>query len=103
VERLGSTSTVLGLFDDWKCVVAETRLGPGDTVVMYTDGVTEATDRSGDEFGEFRLLEILKARRQLPVPDILHSVTAEILNFCGGEQADDITLVIARCRVENRV
>jgi phosphoserine phosphatase RsbU/P len=102
-ERLGSTSTVLGLFEDWKCVVAETRLGPGDTVVMYTDGVTEAADRNGEEFGELRLLEMLKVVCQRPVPDILNSVTTEILDFCGGEQADDITLVIARCRIANRV
>lgn len=42
VERLAATCTVLGLFDDWHCDRAGVELAPGDTLVLYTDGVSEA-------------------------------------------------------------
>jgi len=42
VQRLDATSMVVGLFNDWQCEVAEVRLAPGDTLVLYTDGITEA-------------------------------------------------------------
>ncbi len=51
VEWLRSTCTVMGLFEDWRCEIAEVRLCPGDTLVLYTDGITEATNADGEEFG----------------------------------------------------
>jgi serine phosphatase RsbU (regulator of sigma subunit) len=57
VERLDPTSMVVGLFNNWKCEVAETELAPGDTLVLYTDGITEARNLAGEEFGEARLVE----------------------------------------------
>ena len=56
VERLDATATVLGLFSDWNCSVAEARLETGDVLSLYTDGITETTGHSGEEFGEARLL-----------------------------------------------
>jgi sigma-B regulation protein RsbU (phosphoserine phosphatase) len=55
VEQLGATSTVLGLFIASECTIAETRLDSGDTLVLYTDGVTECVDVAGEEFGIDRL------------------------------------------------
>jgi sigma-B regulation protein RsbU (phosphoserine phosphatase) len=98
VERLQPTSTVLGLFDRWECSVAEAQLAPGDTLVMYTDGVTEAANAAGEEFGEDRLIEILRAQRHLPVPGLLEDIVAAVQEFSDRKQADDITLVIARCK-----
>jgi sigma-B regulation protein RsbU (phosphoserine phosphatase) len=98
VERLGSTSTVLGLFETWECNVAETTLRPGDTLVLYTDGVTEAAEPSGEEFGESRLVETLCANRGLTAQPLLDSVIQAVQQFSSEEQADDITLVVARCR-----
>jgi phosphoserine phosphatase RsbU/P len=98
VERLEPTCTVLGLFDDWACSVREAQLTPGDTLLLYTDGVTEAASSAGEEFGESRLVETMRAQRHLPVSSLLETIVATVQDFSDGEQADDITLVVARCR-----
>jgi serine phosphatase RsbU (regulator of sigma subunit) len=98
VERLTATATVLGLFDKWQCSVDEVTLTPGDMLVVYSDGVTEAATAEGEEFGESRLVEILRVQRHLPVSTLLETIVATVQGFSDGEQADDITLVIARCR-----
>ena len=98
VERLQPTSTVLGLFEKWECSVQEVQLSPGDILVLYTDGVTEATNAEGDEFGESRLIQSLLAHRDRPVASLLEMIFADVQKFRSGEQGDDITLVIARCR-----
>jgi len=98
IERLESTSTVLGLFEKWECHVAEVELAPGDILALYTDGVTEAAGADGEEFGESRLTEILRVQRHLPAPSLLETIVAAVQNFSAGEQADDITLVIVRCK-----
>jgi serine phosphatase RsbU (regulator of sigma subunit) len=98
VERLEPTSTVLGLFDDWQPNVAEVQLAPGDTLVLYTDGVTEAAGADGEEFGESRLLEVLRSHYAMPVQPLLEAVETAVQQFSGGEQADDITVVVARCK-----
>jgi serine phosphatase RsbU (regulator of sigma subunit) len=64
LDRLGSTCTVLGLFDQWKCCIEESGLLPGDTLVLYTDGVTEAFDADGDQFGELWLVDSLRRHRE---------------------------------------
>ena len=60
LDRLASTCTVLGLFEDWKCGIGESTLLPGDTLVLYTDGVTEAFNDRGEEFGQQNLVEQLR-------------------------------------------
>jgi serine phosphatase RsbU (regulator of sigma subunit) len=98
LERLNSTSTVLGLFERWDCVIGECELFHGDTLAFYTDGVTESCNAEGEEFGEERLIEALRRRRDLPSKDLLESVIDEVRQFSPHEQHDDITLVVARCR-----
>ena len=97
IERLEPTCTVLGLFDHWECPVAETRLAPGDTLVLYTDGVTEAENSDGEEFGERRLTDTLTSQIDLSASSLLQRVVATVQQFGGREQADDITLVVAKC------
>ncbi len=98
VDRLEATSTVLGLFQDWNCAVSETRIDPGDTLVLYTDGVTEATGPGDVEFGDARLLETVCAHCNMSVQPLLDSIIQEVQRFSGPDQADDITLVVARGR-----
>ena len=98
LERLTGTTTVLGLFDKWECSVAEVPLAAGDLLILYTDGVTEAENAQGEQFGESRLIETMLAQRHLPVPSLLETIVATVQRFSDGEQADDITLVLARCR-----
>jgi sigma-B regulation protein RsbU (phosphoserine phosphatase) len=97
VEWLHSTSTVMGLFEAWRCEIAEVQLAPGDVLVLYTDGITEAANADGEEFGECHLLDTLKGNPNLPAPLLLQAVVGAVQQFSGGsEQQDDITVVIAR-------
>jgi phosphoserine phosphatase RsbU/P len=98
VEWLNPTCTVMGLFEDWHCEIAEVELAPGDMLVLYTDGVTEAENAEGEEFGASRLLATLGGNSQLPVASLLQAVVEAVQQFSSGsDQQDDITLVIARC------
>jgi len=96
VERLEATATVMGLFEQWSCTVAEAQLAPGDILVLYTDGITEAANPDGEEFGEERLLNLLQTNRDLPATDLLKKVLTEVQQFSPGEQGDDLTLIVAR-------
>jgi len=98
VERLSSTSTVLGLFKKWDCSMEESQLEAGDILLLYTDGVTECFSETGDEFGEDGLLQSMKRHAGLRPRDILEAVMADVCQFGSIEQHDDITLMIARCR-----
>lgn len=97
LDRLGSTSTVLGVFKNWESSLAERRLHSGDTLVLYTDGVTESFNDDGEEFGESRLVEALRRHRGHPSESLLNSIVAEVRQFSPREQHDDITLILARC------
>jgi serine phosphatase RsbU (regulator of sigma subunit) len=98
LERLDSTCSVLGLFETWDCVVDERQLFPGDTLALYTDGVTEAFDHVGEEFGEHRLVQSLRRHCGKPSQAMLESIVGEVQRFSPQEQYDDITLIVARCR-----
>src|SRR5262249_35057943 len=97
VDRLGPTSTVIGLFSGFECDVVEKQFAAGDTLIIYTDGVTEATNLGGEEFGEGRLLEIVRPHRRRSAPQLLEKIVEGLKRFSQPEQADDITLVVARC------
>ena len=97
IERLDSTGTVLGLFKDWDGPTMECQLFPGDTLTLYTDGVTESFDPSGEEFGEQRLIETLQRHNAASSQDLLAFVLEEIRRFSPHEQHDDITLIVAKC------
>ncbi len=96
-ERLGSTCTVLGLFKEWDCSIGEHQLLEGDTLVLYTDGVTEAFNDADEQFGEERLLEVLRRHRDLSSKALLNEIVEEVRQFSPGDQHDDITLIVAKC------
>jgi serine phosphatase RsbU (regulator of sigma subunit) len=98
VERLAATSTVLGLFRQWECTVGETRLDPGDLLTLYTDGVTEAFDDVGEEFGEERFLDAVHRHRHRSPQSLLASLLDEVRDWSAEEQHDDVTLIVARRR-----
>jgi serine phosphatase RsbU (regulator of sigma subunit) len=97
VERLDSTGTVVGLFNEWDCSTGQCELKLGDTLALYTDGVTEAFNEVGEEFGEERLLATLLDRGQLSAVELSQSVVEEVRAFNVREQHDDITLIVAKC------
>jgi len=97
VERLGSTGTVVGLFEKWDCAMEERQLAPGDSILLYTDGVTEALNGEGEEFGEKRLLEAVRRSRECALPELLAALADQARRFSPHEQSDDITLIVAKC------
>lgn len=98
VERLDSTGTVLGLFKEWASPTMECQLAVGDTLALYTDGVTESFNAAGEEFGEARLADALMRHREQPARSIVSSIVADIQGFSTEEQHDDITLIAAKCK-----
>ena len=98
MERLNSTATVLGVFQDWDCAIEECWVNAGDTLALYTDGITEAFGQDGDEFGEDRLSEALRRHRGLCSQELLCAVVGEVRRFSPQEQNDDITMIVAKGR-----
>jgi sigma-B regulation protein RsbU (phosphoserine phosphatase) len=86
----------VGLFEPWDCQTAETRLEPGDLLLVFTDGATEATSPSGEEFGEARLLELLSRYRDAPPADLLSGILSAVTAHGGPLQYYDLTLIAAR-------
>ena len=98
LKQLDSTGTVLGLFCEWDCAVEECTLSPGDILALYTDGITEAFNESGEEFGELRLAELLRKHREQTAQAMLKAILDEVQRFSAHKQYDDITLIVAKCR-----
>jgi serine phosphatase RsbU (regulator of sigma subunit) len=97
VERLAATATVLGAFEVWECTLGRVQLAPGDLLVAYSDGVTEA--RRGDEdFGEERVIEVLRGGAEAAPDAIVTSILERVQEFGDGERSDDLTLLVARIR-----
>ncbi len=89
---------MLGLFKDWDCTIGEHRLHTGDTLALYTDGVTETMNEAGEDFGEHGLLAALKRHRDLSPTSMVRSIVDEVQHFSPLEQHDDITLIVGKCR-----
>ena len=98
LEQLESTGTLLGLFPEWDCSVREQELSPGDVLALYTDGITEASNDRGEEFGERRLIDALQQNRELSCQALLTTIVDEVQRFSLQEQHDDITAIIAKGR-----
>lgn len=98
LERLSSTSTVIGLFPRWECATQRVNLKKDDLLVVYTDGVTESMDQSFEEFGEERLVAAVRKNWKESPQILLDAVVGEVREFSPHEQHDDITLIIARRR-----
>ena len=97
LERLPSTCTVLGLFKEWDCAIGECGLLSGDTLALYTDGISESLNQGGEEFGEQGLIAALRRNREVSSAALVESIVDEVQRFGPHEQHDDITLIVARC------
>jgi sigma-B regulation protein RsbU (phosphoserine phosphatase) len=97
VEDLVAGGTVLGLIENGRYEEAESAFGPGDRVVLYSDGVTDREDATGQPFGVERLKAAALASRRDPARIALYSLLGEIQGWAAGKDAgDDLTLVVAR-------
>ncbi len=98
VRRLEAGGTVVGLFDGMTYEEGSVEMHPGEVFVAYSDGVTEPENEFG-EFGEQRLIDLVRDNRDLPLPQISQLVTSAVDDWIGdNEQPDDVTLVLARAR-----
>jgi len=96
-RSLPATGVPIGLFPAAEYDSVALTLNPGDTVVAYTDGITEAESPEGEEYGIARLAEIVKANRTLPVEALAGALDADLTRFVRGQSfADDRTVVILR-------
>jgi phosphoserine phosphatase RsbU/P len=95
IRELTEGGVVLGIFTDAAYESATVQLKPGDHVILFTDGVLEALDTKGEEFGETRLHALLKENARRPSSDILARLREAIALFSAGTpQHDDITMMI---------
>jgi serine phosphatase RsbU (regulator of sigma subunit) len=89
---------VIGISADWECATNTIALQPNDVLIIYTDGVTEANDAEGNEFGEDRLQEVVQKHFTATPVELLSAIQDAVKKFSPGEQFDDLTLVVARAR-----
>jgi sigma-B regulation protein RsbU (phosphoserine phosphatase) len=98
IRKLEAGGTVVGLFDNMTYEEGAVEMHPGEIFLAYSDGVTEPENDFG-EFGEQRLIDIVRDNRDLPLPQISEIVTHAVDTWIGdNEQPDDVTLVLARAR-----
>lgn len=97
VRRLEAGGPVIGLLELASFDQETLNLSPGDVVVSFSDGVSEAMSESGEEFGDDRLLEVAQAGVALPVEEQVERIVAAVRQFTlGAPQSDDITVMVVR-------
>ena len=97
VRRLETGGVVLGLFEHAAFDEETLSLSPGDVIVAFSDGVSEAMNEAGDEFTDQRLLASIEAHRSKPPQELLEALLADVRAFCGqATPNDDVTMVIVR-------
>ena len=96
LRRVGDPGRALGVFDDPKLTAQEVRLVPGDALVLYTDGVTEARSPDGDFFGEERLMFFLRACAGLDASTLAGRIERAVLDFQENYSRDDIAVLVLR-------
>src|SRR6202171_2385359 len=94
---LNSSCPPIGLSPEEVCELASADLSPGDVVVLYTDGVTEAQNRLGEEFGMERLSATVRRGSSLSAEDLMVDIYNTAADFCGDQFKDDVTIVVVKC------
>ena len=92
--RLEEGGALLGVFPEWQYTDAVVQINPGDLLVLFTDGVTEAANRDDEEFGEDRLIQSLVALRRFGPRELQSQLLGQVKSFCNGALTDDATLII---------
>jgi len=93
-SRLEQGGAVLGVFPGWVYQQGEVTLAPGDRLLLFSDGITEAENAAGEQFGEDRLLSILARNRALDATSLQKKIVSQVADFAGGALQDDSTLLV---------
>lgn len=97
IHRLTAGGTVVGLFSSPRYEQAEIQLQPGDLLLAFTDGITEPENAYGEEFGEARVLEVVRRSLQIPPETLVEEIYRNVSDWTGSpELQDDMTVVLAR-------
>jgi sigma-B regulation protein RsbU (phosphoserine phosphatase) len=91
---LSEGGLVLGVSSAWKYTQGELSLVPGDHLLLYTDGLTEARNRSGQEFGERRVIDVIARNGGAPASGLQRQLIEEVQRFNYGRFQDDLTLIV---------
>lgn len=101
---LEAKGIALGVIDEISLEEHEVQLEPGDTLVLYTDGVTEAMDVDREQFGEGRLRAVMEAHQDISAEALMEEINRAVVAFTRGEpQSDDITLMVAKIATDDAV
>jgi phosphoserine phosphatase RsbU/P len=93
VAHLEGGGALLGVFPDWKYQNAVVELQPGDLLLLFTDGITEAMRANGEEFGEDRMISAVLDSRPLSLSELQSQLLGQIKTFCHSRLTDDATLI----------
>jgi phosphoserine phosphatase RsbU/P len=98
IEMLAPTRPVVGLLNQQFARSERVRLFPGDSLALYTDGITEATDERGEEFGPERLRNLLEGDGAQPLQEQYVQILREVRKHASGKLTDDATLLLISVR-----
>ncbi|MGC1414386.1 MAG: PP2C family protein-serine/threonine phosphatase [Candidatus Acidiferrum sp.] len=100
LTRLNSSCPPIGMSPDEICELASEDLLPGDVLVFYTDGVTEAENPLGEEFGMERLSATVLRGSSLPAEELMNNIYNSAADFCGDAFGDDVTILVVKCQFD---
>jgi sigma-B regulation protein RsbU (phosphoserine phosphatase) len=100
LTHLDSSCPPIGLSPEEICELSSANLAPGDVLVFYTDGVTEAKTPLGEEFGMERLSATVRRGSSLSAEELMTDIYTAAANFCGDDFADDVTLLVVKCNFD---
>lgn len=97
VHRLECGGPIVGLFEAATFDEETIALSPGDWLIVFSDGVSEAMSASGDEYGESRIVTVVESHKNLEPRQLLEALFADVREFArGAPQSDDITAMVLR-------
>jgi sigma-B regulation protein RsbU (phosphoserine phosphatase) len=96
IRKIGCSGRALGVFDDANLTEQEVRLAPGDALVLYTDGVTEARAPDGTFYGEARLASLLRSSVGLDASTLASRIESAVLGFQENDPRDDVAVLVLR-------
>ncbi len=97
LTHLNSSCPPIGLSSEETCELASVGLTAGDVLVLYTDGVTEAENHTGEEFGVERLSAAVRSGSSLSAENLMSSIYNAVADFCGDDFSDDVTILVVKC------
>jgi sigma-B regulation protein RsbU (phosphoserine phosphatase) len=101
VVPMNSSCPPVGMFGEEACEIGETDLADGDTLVLYTDGITEAENPEGEEFGMKRLSALILRGHALSADGLMNRILESVTDFCRDvDFNDDVTILVVKCNFD---